>query len=124
MEKEDYVSYEVAKLLKSKGFNKPCDSYFEDTEEGYICWACVHEPKKETTEKEYLQPTLYEAQKWMREQHQIAICSYPYSFHWDYTIFDLSKIMDNCHKILGSRVCWESYEEALNEGIKESLKLI
>ena len=27
---EDYCSYEVAKLLKEKGFNEPCRAYWDD----------------------------------------------------------------------------------------------
>lgn len=30
MNKEDYVSLEVAKLLKEKGFNEPCDFYYKE----------------------------------------------------------------------------------------------
>ena len=31
---EDYVSFEIAKLLKEKGFDIPCDSYYTYFESG------------------------------------------------------------------------------------------
>ena len=30
MNKEDYVSLEVAKMLKEKGFNAPCDKMYDE----------------------------------------------------------------------------------------------
>lgn len=50
---EDYVSFEIAKLLKEKGFDSECQQYYGDYE--YPC------------------PTLQMAMKWLREIHRIDI---------------------------------------------------
>jgi hypothetical protein len=84
---EDYVSFEVAKLLKEKGFNECCHSSWD------------YNPNKENTEvfieyiangiannKELEQynepdsdwavsaPTLQTAMKWLRKTHNIDVC--------------------------------------------------
>ena len=66
---EDYVSYEVAKLLKEKGFNEYCpESYFmmDKTlkKSGFSEWEKVNEIKA---------PTQSRAMKWLREVHNIDI---------------------------------------------------
>lgn len=69
---EDYVSFEVAKLLKDKGFNEPCIATYNLTtknfeiEEVYQDWT--------TRWAAYMSaPTLQIAMKWLREVHNIAI---------------------------------------------------
>ena len=125
MNKEDYVSLEVAKLLKEKGYCWPCDSFY--TLKGLIQFRSIADNFNRLTA--YSRPALYEAQKWLRLTHGIHV--YPSVY--------LSKDDDeNClymvesYKYNGS--CWESfelntikydtYEEALNAGIFEALKLI
>lgn len=124
MKQEDYVSYEVAKLQKEKGYNETSKSYYWNE----VFYAGVFElTNNDRKGNGYCSaPSLSETAKWLREEHNIAVCPVPYKFMWDYTIFDLKDFRDECgnHKILGSRVAWSSYEEALNEGIKEALKLI
>lgn len=64
---EDYVSFEVAKLLKEKGFDEYCGYYSSDGEYwGY----CVYNHKG----KDYISaPTLQMARKWLREKHHLHI---------------------------------------------------
>lgn len=130
MNKEDYVSLEVAKLLKEKGFDKRCEQRFvekiDGTErEGWnddLCAICevsdvIYYPK----------PTLYEAQKWLRNNHGIAVNTYnrvsTKGISWSY---EFNKI-ETCKSIIdrnSSFIGFDTYEEALNEGILEALKLI
>ena len=70
---EDYVSFEIAKLLKEKGFVGEC----------FFCWDNVTETNrisslmvcsnKELVEHYYAMPTLQMAMKWLREEHAIII---------------------------------------------------
>lgn len=62
---EDYVSFEVAKLLKEKGFDDfTCHSYFYKN--GDI--------EEETRyEGDFGRPTLQMAAKWLREKHNLSI---------------------------------------------------
>ena len=129
------VSYEVAKLLKSKGFNEPCKSFIEETEDDcYISWGCVHEYKKEVNEHEYLQPRLWDAQKWLREKHELLVdvgkhgdCDKDAdgkiigSWDWCYDIYYTTNFSDHLVNCEGE---FETYEEALNEGIKKALEYV
>ena len=72
MIKETYCSYEVAKLLKEKGFHEPCIATYNSTtknfqvEEIYEDWT-IHW-------KGYISaPTLQMAMKWLREIYGIDI---------------------------------------------------
>ena len=87
---EDYCSYEVAKLLKEKGFPQEYDIYHsmvyneEDYEDEYEVQRMVLETKlvKAGTLSSYpigvpepkcYCPTLQMTMKWLREVHKIAI---------------------------------------------------
>ena len=66
MNKEDYVSIEVAKMLKEKGFNEPCRvTYLEDDNNVNISTVFTRY-NEDLDDNSYSCPTLYEAQKWLR----------------------------------------------------------
>ena len=71
---EDYCSYEVAKLLKEKGFDEPCRSYFIDNVD-YISSSYSVEELTDLNMGvwEILRPTHQMAIKWLREVHQLHI---------------------------------------------------
>lgn len=70
--KEDYVSFEVAKLLKEKGFDEPCRSYYIGSSGRYS--RCTVEIKtNDCRDDEILRPTLQMACKWLREVHNVSI---------------------------------------------------
>lgn len=99
MDEKDYVLFEVAKKLEEKGF-KPRGVYLWD--------------------RGMLLPTLYEAQKWIREKKGIHITLDFCKSGW-YCI--LYKFPEG-EFILQTDEYKSSYEEALNDGILETLKLI
>ena len=104
MKEEDYCSKDTSELLIEKGYG------FPRLHLGAEHYDVVH---------------LWIAQKWLREKYNIVVCPNPYFYKWDYTIYDLNKIeREGFHKILGSRVAWETYEQALDAGIMEALKMI
>lgn len=119
--KEDYVSLEMAKLLKDKGFNVPC--LYQYTDKGTV-WRCFDPENFNASETCYSCPTLYEVQKWVRDTICIHIeIVYMYGNYW---IYDLLTIPT--HDLIGltdrDNVKYESYEEALSAGILEVLELI
>ena len=64
---EDYVSYEVAKLLKEKGFDEICTLAYEDLNQLKVMmnWRVA---------SGYLPcPTHQMAMKWLREEHNVHI---------------------------------------------------
>lgn len=116
---EDYCSYEVAKLLKEKGFEQyKCQHSYNS--KGVFQWSDNLDPY------EYSAPTHQMAMKWLREIHWV-ISIIPKSFYadgrctsWTYSIW-----ADDNLEIDGEEE-WEniygSYEEATEAALKYSLK--
>lgn len=66
---EDYVSYEVAKLLEEKGFDEKTLSYYEDN---VLCHGDWFEWNRSPL-GHIAAPTHQRAMKWLREVHKISI---------------------------------------------------
>lgn len=127
MNKEDYVSLEVAKLLKEKGFNDVCDRcyYIEDEEIAPLFYGTYQNEGELYVPGHLAAPTLYEASKWLRENHNIhidvkctAYCKPLNRCDYICEIFALSS-----HQFIDTEI-YHKYEEALNAGILEALKMI
>lgn len=86
MEVENYVSFNIAQLLKEKGFDERCIMFYHNNE----LMPCVTlESVKENAscafnswlyEGDYAAPTLQETIKWLRKVHHIEIlitCGFP-----------------------------------------------
>lgn len=123
MNKEDYVSLEVAKLLKEKGYNISCRTSRKKNGE-----LIMYEIEQSLDNMlsigdecyEYLCPTLYEAQKWIRINHRIHICVDCCVFGWTCILYDVVS-GEQLSEVYG---CKDTYEEALNAGILEALKIL
>lgn len=126
METEDYVTYKVAKLLKEKGYNCPCKHYYRHDsknifESNWFLYNNINYDIVECTA-----PKLEDVSKWLREKHNLYVNVYIYNFKWT---VDINRNMDcniNSLEAISYGGCgyFDSYEEALSEGIKEALKLI
>lgn len=108
--KEQLVSLEVAKLLKDKGF----DEYCEDAV-NYISGNLSKTRFRVNSELPNVycsMPTQSIAAKWLREKHNLHICIF-------------NNVAGYCYEVAktdnGTHI---TYEEALEEGLKETLKLI
>jgi hypothetical protein len=114
---EDYVSFEIAKLLKKKGFTEYTLGYYLDDKDklyfdrfsddwnskhvGYIC-----------------APTLWVAMKWLREVHNIAIDT-----EWEHLWYAYVKPMTSKPSENDYYQCESSkYEEACESAIKYCLE--
>ena len=95
---EDYVSFEVAKLLKEKGFI------------GY----------------EYLRPTLSIAMKWLREVHNydISICLDSYVEPYDNQYYIVIRRRKDKYENVSpcEQAYFDTYEEAAEAAIKYCLE--
>ena len=127
---EDYVSFEVAKLLKEKGFDSECDYFYVNGNivraQGYGCnWN-----KGETIFTDYKNecsaPTLQMAIKWLREVHDLHIISYPWkadkeerAIHWCCQVYKSFNLL-GYEKYTNETV--KSYEEACEAAIKYCLE--
>lgn len=116
---EDYVSFETAKLLKEKGFDEPCLSYFWS--EG-IDTSYTETPFTQNNmyEGQILRPTLQMAMKWLREVHSLwCEISWEGKGLWCMEVFPLID-----EEFIPGSIVHEikSYEEACESAIKYCLE--
>lgn len=87
----DYCSYEVAKLLKEKGFDEPCQYFYKfDSNEIYRGTVFTN---TQIGDKFYNAPTHQMAMKWLREVYNIFIeigtsIDLNDKYYFGYTILD------------------------------------
>ncbi len=127
---EDYVSFEVAKLLKENGFdaygdgsyNSGIEIYKEYSPYGKLNSCATSKPSK----KAYPAPTLQMAMKWLRETHNLFVFPFPQMNANKFWV-EIYQLSDN--KEWESLYCesidlkdYPLYEEACEEGIKYCLE--
>ena len=133
--KEELISFETAKLAKERGFEEFVSYCYLENEELYGTYSLMNEDDSafidimDGNELEnhnssdfdrYSAPTQSLLQKWLREKHHLIITvayqyeydSTPYSY-WIYKKFQSLWVND-----------LNTYEEALELGLQEALKLI
>ena len=130
---EDYVSFEVAKLLRNKGFDIKCRYYYIQTKEMFEIDTKYHTAltTQELSdlqiigEKEdrYAAPTQAMVMKWLREVHKLYIEITPSSktneFIVDsYRIDIVTRFFDTIYVSSG----YNTYEEACEAAIKYCLE--
>ena len=127
---EELVTLETAKVLKEKGFKEDVSVFYELVcEEGsyeYELFESYDAQNYNASVYSFSAPTQYIAQKWLRETKDLHICIYNTASGYSY---EISKA-DNGTEVLcmpkgpndGGK--WDTYEEALEAGIQEALKLI
>ena len=137
--KDQLVTFDTAKLAKELGFDEPCIDTYKDVEL-YKHKAKRYNSSFNTEWREeliknsamsnakiarYSAPTQSLLQKWLREKHFIEVYVVPYSVSGGHAmrggkgfyevVVDKSVTTWSGHK---------SYEEALEKGLQEGLKLI
>lgn len=119
---ESYVSLEVAELLKKAGFDWSThysyDLYLYNTEgekrviDGFASTFCNEHNGLASM------PTIEVAQRWLREVMKIEVFVEPFIGFYKYVVEELKE------NGIYSEGRSESYEEALEAGIKKALELI
>lgn len=134
--KEQLVEFETAKLAKEKGFNIPCYNHFTRKGKFRFChpddvkYSFVHE-----NEGWVEAPTQSLLQKWLREEHNIFVSINTVSEEKWYSAEDVEHIPVHKYRVIKNIdnfkydvIDWsepfETYEEALEKGLQEALKLI
>ena len=74
MSKEYYVNKRVAEVLKEKGFDWNCDSYY--SKDGRITYTQLR-LNHNGPDTQISRPTLQMAHRWLMEKHNICIFCYP-----------------------------------------------
>ena len=128
MIKEQFVSFDTARMLKEAGFDVPCRGIYVTDRTGYyefreydnkqttddLCW-----DTEDGFQYEYLAPTQALAARWLREAHNIDVMVDVYNR--DYYVCNVYK---NKHLMIIRNIVTSSFEKALEEGLRESIKLI
>ena len=119
MMQEDYVSFEVAKLLKEKGFNEKVISYYDTEGQGYFI-----SPRKCNigTGSVYAAPTQAMAMKWLREVYNINIdiVSIWNKIRWEYQIIIITP--QTAAKPYIHKTIYKEHEQACETAIKYCLE--
>lgn len=120
---EDYVSFEIAKLLKEKGFDVPVKNYFSLNKD-----AILHNlDKKYGAKKNWnafeiciSRPSQYLALKWLREMHAICIevCRNINTFYYSYRVIQGSSFV----RLLDWSDSYDNYEQAVEAALKYTLE--
>ena len=124
---EDYVSFEIAKLLKEKGFDEQCYAYYnifyDNDGKDLKLWRKY--PHRAQPNTNYLNvPTLQTAMKWLREEHKLEVRStYDYDKdswwgHINPMFEETDGNSDIYQKALRFDYQGKSYEEACDAAIK------
>lgn len=132
---KDYCDYDTCVALKEMGYKVPTSAYYIPNNNqlifvsnpfrgGYVT-DCFHShnsfPKDVMTSNYIDAPTMWEAQKWLREEKKLHITIYSQSQEsWQYRITKPhQKLEEGLH---GED--FNSFEEALSECIKEAVKIL
>lgn len=119
------VTFETAKLAKEKGFKIPTTVMYKGNEKSYGHnneWG-IDEKRLDgkfpyTNQQWYSIPTQSFLQKWLREEHNIHLIAYKNinidGYDWCYITTDGITNINS----------YKTYEEALEVGLQEALKLI
>lgn len=133
MNKQDYVSVEVAKKLSEKGYSTKCERQYIEKIAGSEREAFDLQDSMYVTVTDVLRypmVTLFDAQKWLREKgiHIIIIPRYSSKYEiieYEYRIVNYIDLVTG-GKLKGklSLELYEVYEECLNNAILEALKIL
>ena len=128
--KEELITYNTAKLAKEKGFNYP---YIFPEQVGVLsCYSGIGNLGTSLMNNAIYNiqaPTQSLLQRWLREEHKIEVSiSWEQNMNWFYSIMWLwgtnAMITLELDDINNTKSGYKTYEEALEQGLIEALKLI
>lgn len=124
----DFVTIDIARLLKVKGYHEFINTFAEDHGIPYrFRKSIVRQDMNNIDEHpEWVSvPSFWEALRWIRENHKLFIQISPViGRKWLYEIINLNDNYASRVPTSNCRHVFKSYNDALIEGIIETLKLI
>lgn len=125
MIEEQFVSFGTARMLKEAGFDVPCTSQYT---EGKCIWNVGYPNNFNQDEFGYSRPTQSLAARWLREVHRISVDA---AFMapstnidvWQYFIGKMDDMIWPGDFETSERT-YATYEEAMESGLQEAVKLI
>lgn len=131
MIEESYVSFDTAKLLKEVGFEANLKTrYVEEEKDEWAFW----ESGTKRSDYNYFDdtiacPTQALAARWLREKHRIVV-DVTLSFHhyfdgvnWQYLVGNMDDMIWEGDFKPSARK-YSTYEEAMEAGLQEAIKLV
>ena len=117
MIEEQFVSFDTARMLKEAGFDVPCEKWYGES--GFFMSGNYKECKC---------PTQALAERWLREVHRIVVDAtfIPPSTDgnaWRYFIGEMDDMVWNGDYVPSDEF-YETYEEALEAGLKHGLESV
>ena len=122
---EDYVSFEIAKLLKEKGFNVPTNYFYNN--DGVVCHGCSSynwndEGEYDDGLQDYSRPLIWTVMKWLRF-YNWSIVIEPKTFLANMVVNSWSyKIWADAELDVNMTESFKNYEEACEAAIKYCLE--
>lgn len=114
---EEYVGFDTAKLLKEAEFGEVCHSFYDESTG--TAWNMT---ERASMMSGWLpRPTQSIAARWLREEHHISILVTPLLDGWMVDLFDLKKYQ---YILCNKDTMADTYEEALEDGLQEALRVI
>lgn len=140
---KDYCDYDTCVALKELGYKVPTSAYYMPNNNqlifvsnpcrgGYVidCFYSHNSLPKDVMTANYIDaPTMWEAQKWLREEKGIFVyIDVPWKtddgLGWSYFCCNKPMTEEDKEVFFASGGFYDSYEEALSEGIKEAVKIL
>lgn len=119
MEHEPHVSLDTANLLKQAGFDWNCQGFYK--ENVFYSGSIEYCSNYYYQESVYVKaPSLYVAQRWLREVKEMCIVVFPVENRFTFIIVKFGEKFNQDDYILE----YHTYEEAQETGIKRALGLI
>lgn len=121
---EEFLTLETAKLLKEKGFNEYCKNVIDIDN---ILRVTLYRTNSNLPKQCFSLPTQSLAQRWLRETKNLHIEIYRSAVGYGYAIVKADNGTwqeDDDSKGTNDGGLWDTYEEALEAGLVECLKLI
>ena len=119
--KNDYCPYKLSLALKTAGFDEPCRDFYWTSDGTFKHTDALVHKNSISCDTMVAAPILWQAQKWLREVKHISIrVSYiPYHKVWfaDWLNLDTGEFDD-------TDANFDTYEEALADGIAVALQLL
>ena len=136
MNNEDFCSYDLSLRLKQAGFDRPCCNYYskENSSDGFV-WittsAFIPEDWNNGRNADHYlltplcsAPTLAQAQKWLREIHNIHVLPHLESVNRPQYVCHITQLRKSSERLTDDVRYFDTYESALSAGIEAALKLI
>lgn len=125
MIEEDYVSFEVAKQLKSIGYKYPCRGRYDEYGNIYISIHPINYDNESKQNSYFLMPTLYKAFKFLRDVYKVNINikfiqDSIYSNQKPHNYYNYDIILNNGNNI-SNVYRYSSYENCLNAALSSAI---